>query len=114
MKQLIEKCLLPASERSSVKELLQDPLFQPDISWSVQDPIHSSEEIEYEPMDEVSYVQPSNNGNAETNFEDPRLLSMEFQKTKDHTEFTLRGEKVDNNTISFILRILNREGKLST
>ncbi|CAA6663347.1 unnamed protein product [Spirodela intermedia] len=111
VKQLIEKCLLPASERSSVKELLQDPLFRSDISRSVQDPIRSSEKIEYEPMDEVSYVQPSNNRNTETNFEDPWVLSMEFQKTKDQNEFTLRGEKIDNNTISFILRILNREGE---
>uniref|UniRef100_A0A1D1XFQ9 non-specific serine/threonine protein kinase n=1 Tax=Anthurium amnicola TaxID=1678845 RepID=A0A1D1XFQ9_9ARAE len=119
VQQLIEKCLRPASERLSVIELLQDPFFRADTfeessENSARSPnvLSSSEGIQYEPMDEeVKYMQPSANLSIEIGCDDPYLLSMEFQTTNNSNEFRLRGEKIDDSTISFALRIVDRNGR---
>ncbi|XP_078439850.1 putative serine/threonine-protein kinase WNK4 [Wolffia australiana] len=103
VKQLIEKCLLPASKRCSVKELLHDAFFQPTISRPPQDHGRGSQE-------ERHGIEAGNINSGETDFDDPLLISMEFQKTKDQIHFNLRGEKIDRNTVSFVLRIMNVTG----
>ena len=103
MKALIERCLLPASERCSVEDLLQDPFFQLDIHPLAKDS-NLSERIEYESVN-------MNDMNLASEFDDTLVLSMEFQKNKDGNLFLLRGDKINDNTISFTLRIINGQGE---
>ncbi|KAL0379366.1 UNVERIFIED_CONTAM: putative serine/threonine-protein kinase WNK4 [Sesamum angustifolium] len=84
VKEFIEKCLVPASERMSARELLKDPFLQLEHS---KEPVHS-------------------------NCASPCSEVVEFERSHQNNDFRLRGKKNDDNSISLTLRIADQGGRV--
>lgn len=111
VREFIEKCLVPSSQRLSAKELLEDPFLQHEHSKMLScDPVwipseapsicssgphHMDIDHEYN----QSICTNSNNGSCASSV-------LEFQRLHLDHEFTLKGKKNDDNSISFTLRIV--------
>lgn len=83
-KQLIEKCLVPASERPSAFDLLNDPFLLGDEDSTKQ-----------------------NTGTTQAS----QSSYFELRRFSEDHEFRLLGEEAGSKTISFTLRILNLSGQ---
>lgn len=110
VREFIEKCLVPSSQRLSAKELLEDPFLQHEHSkvlscdsvWIPSEapticssgPHHMDIDHEYN----QSICTNSNNGSCASSV-------LEFQRINADHEFKLKGKKNDDNSISFTLRI---------
>ncbi|KAA3460052.1 serine/threonine-protein kinase WNK8-like isoform X1 [Gossypium australe] len=110
IKQFIEKCLLPASMRLPAAELLKDPFL---LAETPKEPASGPPVnlIQTEPhLMEIDLnckmlmVKPSTESIKET----PRFSALELQSFTQNNEFRLKGEKNDDNTISFTLRIADQ------
>lgn len=111
VKEFIQKCLIPAAERLSAKELLKDPFLQVEqygetmFLTTTPDMISRSFTLfNYGPhfMDiDTEYV--STDGT-------PPTSALEFKRIHHNNEFRLRGHKDDNNSISLTLRIADDKG----
>ncbi|KAH9627554.1 hypothetical protein KSS87_005608 [Heliosperma pusillum] len=121
VKEFIEKCLVPASERLSARELLKDPFLQPsNPKEPIRDPIQIFSQSS-KPASSSSSIPHSMDLDV-----DPKLLCgkssidsscmsqtdqvLEFTRTHKNNEFKLRGKKEDDNSISFKLRIAYPSG----
>ncbi|KAL2336232.1 hypothetical protein Fmac_010678 [Flemingia macrophylla] len=123
IKEFIEKCLVPASQRLSAEELLRDPFLQVENS---KDPIlfppqppsrtlramysfkSSSQSID---MD-ADYKQFSLSVCSESNQESSNCPIFEVQRTNKNHEFKLKGTKNDDTTVSLTLRIADTSGRV--
>ncbi|XP_031262712.1 serine/threonine-protein kinase WNK8 isoform X2 [Pistacia vera] len=123
IKQFIEKCLVPASLRLRAVELLKDPFLAcENPKEHVCNPLQlpnivpmemNLPQSETHPMDiDLNYKKLSDSSFAKSN-NDTRFLTLELQQFTENKEFRLRGEKNDDNTISFTLRIVDRSGHVS-
>ncbi|CAL5055062.1 unnamed protein product [Urochloa decumbens] len=111
VKQFIEKCLVPASQRASAKALLQDPFLCPDnthgsgTKFSSPSPKAVDISLASLQMD----VDTCESNRASSGKENGCLAShtpvLEFTRTNNNTELKLKGEKLDNNSVSLVLRI---------
>lgn len=120
VRQFIEKCLVPASERLPAKELLKDPFLQNNnLKESVFDHVDSSNDVpkamvshlKQLPMDmDCDYKSVAVSIDTESNNTTPQSPVLEFQRINGNNEFRLKGEKNDSNSISLILRIANSCG----
>ncbi|KAL7002319.1 non-specific serine,threonine protein kinase, partial [Sarracenia purpurea var. burkii] len=122
VKKFIEKCLVPASQRLSAKELLEDAflqsrtpkgLFIDPLQLPNQLPPSSLSLLNSEPhsMD----IDPDLNHHSVytgSNSWSPRSPYMEFQRTHQNNEFRLRGMKNDDNSVSLTLRIADSGGRV--
>ena len=126
IKEFIEKCLVPASERLSAKELLEDPFLKVEspkepIRLPLQLPNPSSKAINVpanlsvsgpSSMDiDTDYKQLSISTCTESNSENPQCPVLEFQRMHKNNEFRLRGKKDGDNSVSLTLRIADSCGK---
>lgn len=121
IKEFIEKCLVPVSQRFSAKELLKDPFLQVEnprepmrdplklpnhnlkaINLPKSGPFSMDIDSDYKQLS-ISTCTGSNNGI-------PQVL--EFQRTSKNNEFRLRGTKNDDNSVSLTLRIADACGKV--
>ncbi|PUZ77020.1 hypothetical protein GQ55_1G337500 [Panicum hallii var. hallii] len=116
VKQFIEKCLVPASERSSAKELLQDPFL-------CHDNKHGPAVAKFSPAPKAADISlaslqmdvdtcessPASSG-KENGYVAPHAQVLEFTRTNKNTELKLKGEKLDNNSVSLVLRIADLSG----
>ncbi|PON72501.1 Serine/threonine protein kinase [Parasponia andersonii] len=127
MKLFIEKCIVPASQRLSAKELLMDPFLQgngsaknitlplPDIVLpkigGFGDRCVMSEgptSARVKPLDDgepptiTAFVNPVDASNS---------LCVEVQRAKRGNFFLLKGEQNDENSASLILRIADKNGR---
>ncbi|XP_062097011.1 probable serine/threonine-protein kinase WNK6 isoform X2 [Humulus lupulus] len=127
MKLFIEKCIVPASERLSAKELLVDPFLQgngsaknltlplPDIvlpkigafgDRCVMSEGPTNAQVisidDGEPPIITTFVNPVESFNS---------LSVEVQRTKRGNFFLLKGEQNGENSASLILRIADENGR---
>jgi len=116
VKQFIEKCLVPACERSSAKELLQDPFLCPDNK-------HGPAVAKFSPAPKAADISlaslqmdvdtcessPASSG-KENGYVAPHAQVLEFTRTNKNTELKLKGEKLDNNSVSLVLRIADLSG----
>ncbi|XWS38175.1 hypothetical protein CRYUN_Cryun19dG0107500 [Craigia yunnanensis] len=122
VKQFIEKCLLPASMRLPAVELLKDPFLLAEspkevASGPLQLPnlmpkLVNLIQSELHPMD----IDPNRknllvNSSAKSIKEAPWFSTLELQCFTENNEFRLKGEKNDDNTISFTLRISDQCGR---
>ncbi|CAD6243037.1 unnamed protein product [Miscanthus lutarioriparius] len=114
VKQFIEKCLVPASERSSAKELLQDPFLCPDnthepaITKFTSPTPNKTVDISLASLHmDVDTFESSPSNSCKENAHSPVL---EFTRTNKNTELKLKGEKHDNNSVSLVLRIADLSG----
>ncbi|RXH92912.1 hypothetical protein DVH24_011936, partial [Malus domestica] len=121
IKEFVEKCLVPASERVSAKELLRDAFLQVDNPKEpIRDPLQLPNQslkatnlpksgplsmdidTDYKHLS-ISTCTGSNNGS-------PQVL--EFQRTHKNNEFRLSGIKNDDDSVSLTLRIADACGKV--
>ncbi|XWS76845.1 hypothetical protein CRYUN_Cryun01aG0212700 [Craigia yunnanensis] len=127
IKEFIEKCLVPASERLSAKELLEDPFLNVEnpkepIRLPLQLPNASSKAINVpanlpasgpSSMDiDTDYKQLSISTCTGSNSENPQCPVLEFQRMHKNNEFGLRGKKDDDNSVSLTLRIADLCGRV--
>ncbi|KAJ7951343.1 putative Kinase [Quillaja saponaria] len=126
IKDLIEKCLVPASDRLSAMELLKDPFLQVENPKnpknSIRDPLQipnqSSTAINLPKSGPLSmdidadYKQISSSTYTESNNGSPHCPVLEFQRTNKNNEFRLKGMKNDDNSISLTLRIADSFGRV--
>ncbi|TXG63062.1 hypothetical protein EZV62_010056 [Acer yangbiense] len=123
IKDFIEKCLVPVSERLSAKDLLKDPFLQVENPKEpMQDPLqlpHQNLKVLNLPkpgplsMDiDTDYKQLSRSTFTGSNNESPVCQVLEFQRTHKNNEFRLRGKKNDDNSISLTLRIADSFGRV--
>lgn len=117
MREFIEKCLVPASERKSARELLKDPFMHCNNSREMkQNKIPppksqsgtSAEEILLNIEAECQSDSVYENG-KENNIEPP-LPSLELIRTNEDNEFWLKGERQDENTVYFFMHISSLNG----
>ncbi|XP_075519861.1 putative serine/threonine-protein kinase WNK7 [Primulina tabacum] len=120
VKEFIEKCLVPASQRLSAKELLKDRFLQ--INHAKESP-HDSLHI---PREVLHSVRSMNCGprsmdidseytlpvSSDSNCMTPSSSVLEFQRLHDNNEFRLKGKKNDDNSISLTLRIADQGGRV--
>lgn len=120
MKVFIEQCLVPASERLSAKELLQDQFLRVENPKEpIRDPLQLPDQTPKTinlpksgplSMDiDTDYKQPSCTG---SNNESPNCPVLEFQRTNKNNEFRLKGQKSDDNSVSLTLRIADFCGRV--
>uniref|UniRef100_A0A0A9CVT3 non-specific serine/threonine protein kinase n=1 Tax=Arundo donax TaxID=35708 RepID=A0A0A9CVT3_ARUDO len=117
VKQFIEKCLVPASERLSAKELLQDPFLCPDNTngparTKIPSSIPEAVDISLEPLHmdvDTRESSPASSG-KENGFVASHTPVLEFSRTNKNTGLNLKGEKLDNNSVSLVLRIADLSG----
>ncbi|KAL6899497.1 hypothetical protein ACP4OV_006155 [Aristida adscensionis] len=117
VKQFIEKCLVPASERLSAKELLEDPFLCPNntngpagtkFPSPTPKPVDLSLESLHMDVDTRESSPPSSG--RENSCAAPHTSALEFTRTNKNTELNLKGEKLDNNSVSLVLRIADLSG----
>lgn len=122
IKEFIEKCLVPASERLSAKELLEDPFLKVESPKEpTRDPLllpNQSFKASNLPtsgplsMDiDADYKQLSVSACTST-IGSPEASVLEFQRTNKNNEFRLKGKKNDDNTVSLTLRIADLNGQV--
>ncbi|KAH1085547.1 hypothetical protein AAZX31_07G052000 [Glycine max] len=115
LKDFIEKCLVPASERLSADELLKDPFLQVEnpkdpILYPLQPPSRTLRAYSFKSgslsMDMDSDYKPfSMSIYSESNQENPHCPIFEVQRTYKNNKFRLKGTKNDVNSVSLTLRI---------
>ncbi|KAF6153676.1 hypothetical protein GIB67_000909 [Kingdonia uniflora] len=120
VKQFIEKCLLPASERLPARELLKDPFLRSvDQEDAIRDPLQlpsylsgsfssKSEPLSMDIDSEYKQLSISTENSTIT----PHFPTLELQRTNKSNEFKLKGEKNDENSVSLVLRIADSCGKV--
>ncbi|GLT79796.1 hypothetical protein SLA2020_512710 [Shorea laevis] len=125
IKEFIEKCLLPASERLSAKELLNDPFLQvenPNPKEPIRDPVKlpkiTTKSITLPvsgplSMDiDTDYKKLSLSTHTESTNGSPYCPVLEFQRTHKNNKFGLKGMKNDDNSVSLTLRIADSGGRV--
>ncbi|XP_024627902.1 probable serine/threonine-protein kinase WNK10 isoform X2 [Medicago truncatula] len=121
IKDFIEKCLVPASERLSAEELLKDPFLQIEspkgpFLTPIKTPTATDMPKSGTPsMDiDAEYKQfyGSMSTYAESNQGSPHYPVFEVQKTNKNNEFRLKGTKNDDNSVSLTLRIADTSGRV--
>ncbi|KAM3242843.1 hypothetical protein ACQJBY_055062 [Aegilops geniculata] len=118
VKNFIEKCLVPASERLSAKELLQDPFLCPNnangfASITVPSSIPKAVRISPESlhMDVDTHESMCASSGEKNAVGSPHNSVLEFTRTNRNTELNLKGEKVDDSSVSLVLRIADLCGQ---
>ncbi|KAL1329258.1 hypothetical protein HN51_046388 [Arachis hypogaea] len=105
IRQFIEKCLVPASERLSAEELLKDPFLQvengPRLGRS-----RSRLSMDIDNEGRQNYAS-SDAGSNKGGVHSP---VFEVKRTNKNNEFRLTGAKNDDNSISLTLRIADTNG----
>ncbi|XP_058743856.1 probable serine/threonine-protein kinase WNK4 isoform X2 [Vicia villosa] len=119
IKEFIEKCLVPASERLSAEELLKDPFLQIESPKdpflpSIKTPRATDIPKSRSPSMDIDndYKQFSESIYAESNQEVLHYPVFEVQRTNKNNEFTLKGTKNDDNSVSLTLRIADTCGRI--
>lgn len=135
VKLLIEKCLLPASQRLSANELLMEPFLQmngtvknrplllPDIVMPkigafgdrclVSEGPVTAQSRPF-PMDVDDGELPLINSFDHSESNGSCSLSVEVQRTRRGSSFLLKGEVNDEDSVSLILRIADQNGWSTT
>ncbi|RRT61656.1 hypothetical protein B296_00015045 [Ensete ventricosum] len=114
-RQFIEKCLVSAAKRLPAKELLKDPFLQinstkepPTDPIQVPNNIQNMENPISRPLsmdiDSDYKSVPTSTGTENSNLT-ALTPALEFQRTNRNNEFKLKGQKIDDNSVSLILRI---------
>lgn len=121
VRQFIDKCLVPASERKSAKELLKDPFLHCNKSHEMK---HNKVPPSYPPIKlqrgasveeilldiEAECQSDSVCENIEDDDVEVEFPSLELVRPNGDNEFWLRGERQDENTVFFYMHITNRIG----
>lgn len=122
VKEFIEKCLVPASDRLPAKELLKDPFLQPE---KFKEPFHDPLRLSNQSLKSMD-LSKSRPLSMDIDSDDKRLSFstctenkkecykypvLQFQRMNNNNEVRLRGKKIDDNSISLNLRIADLSGE---
>lgn len=118
VKQFIEKCLVPASQRLSAVELLKEPFLTENPKDLMCDRLQL---IDFTPKSTISLKSDSPFMDVDPNYKmlsaDTCAQSMieifstvELKRYSVRNEFTIKGEKFDDDTVSLTLRIADLSG----
>ena len=118
VKQFIEKCLVPASQRLPAKELLKDPFLQSEtLKEPIRDPLqlpnqlpHSLSSLNSGPLSMDIDADYNHSVCTDSNSGSPHSAVVEFQRRHQDNEFRLRGTKNDDNSVALTLRIAHLSG----
>lgn len=112
VKEFIEKCLVPVSQRLSAKELLEDPFLAPE---SRKDRVHETLKVNSLnlpkpnscPMDIDHNDNKMSSGSScvKSNTSSPRSTSLELQCVNERNDIRLKGEKNEEDSLMLQLRI---------
>ncbi|CAM0944715.1 unnamed protein product [Alopecurus aequalis] len=118
VKHFIEKCLVPASKRLSARELLQDPFLCSNnangfIGTMIPSSIPKAVEISLDSshMDVDARESMCASSGKNTVHVAPHTSVLEFTRTNRNTELNLKGEKLDDSSVSLVLRIADLCGQ---
>lgn len=120
VKEFIEKCLLPASERLPAKELLKDPFFQLETP---KETIHDQMQLPTQLPKSLSLLSCGSHSMdmdyeykqsvcTESSCGTPQSPVLEFKRMHQNNEFRLRGMKNPDNSIALTLRIADLSGRV--
>ncbi|KAL0347711.1 UNVERIFIED_CONTAM: putative serine/threonine-protein kinase WNK4 [Sesamum calycinum] len=120
VKEFIEKCLAPASQRLSAKELLRDPYLQSEHSkLPVVDLLQIPTEA---PRFLSSFICGPHSMDIDHEYNQSRCPDsnsgsscssvLEIQRVHLNNEFRLKGKKNDDSSISLTLRIADQDGRV--
>ncbi|XP_057721343.1 probable serine/threonine-protein kinase WNK10 isoform X1 [Arachis stenosperma] len=123
IKEFINKCLVPASERLSAEELLRDPFLQVEcpkdpILNPLNSPTKSPKAIDKPKSGPLSIDFEADSKNvsvitcAENSHGSSHCPLLEVRRTYKNNEFKLKGTKNDDITVSLILRIADSCGQV--
>ncbi|OVA01149.1 Protein kinase domain [Macleaya cordata] len=134
-KQFIERCLGPVAQRLPAKELLKDPFLKVD-NFARHCPLQDSgivtpkkesygeqcviseersitRQISSMDVDDVDEVEPPIITFIQNSFAGgSQLMSLEVQRMRRGNEFRLKGERNDENSVSLILRIADKNDRV--
>ena len=120
IKEFIEKCLVPASERMSAEELLKDPFLQIEnpnnpFLYPIKTPRVTDIPKSRSPSMDIDtdyklFSGFSGSNYAESNHESTHFPVYEVKRTNQNNEFRLKGAKNDDNSVSLTLRIADTCG----
>ncbi|KAJ3680155.1 hypothetical protein LUZ60_016433 [Juncus effusus] len=120
VKQFIEKCLVPASDRKSASELLSDPFLQsttdPDVSILDSCSDNPALESGNPSTESVLTDLDSENGKEESVTRELDHFNgdvpvLEFERVSKDNEFRLKGQRKDENSVSLVLSITHSAGE---
>ncbi|XP_006339737.1 probable serine/threonine-protein kinase WNK10 [Solanum tuberosum] len=120
IKEFIEKCLVPASQRLPAKDLLKDPFLQLE---NLNGPIHSLLQSPYQSPRSLSSLKSAPHSMdvdsdcnqsvcTDSHCGSPCAPTLEFQRFHQNNEFKLTGKKNDENSVSLTLRIKSPSGRV--
>ncbi|KAK7275396.1 hypothetical protein RIF29_16512 [Crotalaria pallida] len=123
IKEFIEKCLVPVSERLSAEELLKDLFLQVEnqkdpVLYPLPSFVKTPKAIDLSKSGPLSmdidaeYKQSSMSTYGESNQGSPHFPVYEVQRRNKNNEFRLQGTKNDDNSISLYLRIADTSGRI--
>ncbi|XP_052191938.1 probable serine/threonine-protein kinase WNK4 [Diospyros lotus] len=114
VKNFIEKCLLPASQRLPAKELLKDPFLQTETKREpTREPLKLPKQLP-QPLSllnsgphsmDIDSDYNHQSGCTDSNCSSSNYPAVELKKMHNNNEFRLRGIKNDDNSVSLTLRI---------
>ncbi|XP_071701534.1 probable serine/threonine-protein kinase WNK11 [Rutidosis leptorrhynchoides] len=112
VKEFIEKCLVPVSQRLSAKELLKDPFLAPEL---VKERVHERVKVDLVnlpkpiscPMDIDNTDDKVSTGSSyvKSNTSSPRSSSLEVHCVTERNRIRLRGEENGKNCLMLTLKI---------
>ncbi|WCJ22450.1 Protein kinase superfamily protein [Euphorbia peplus] len=119
IREFILKCLVPAPERPSAKELLKDPFLQlqEPIRAPLLVPNHYPKSLSLPKSGPLSmdidsdYKQQCISPGTGSNDGGSTYPVLEYQKTHKNNNFNLRGTKQDDHSVSLTLRIADSSGR---
>lgn len=115
VKQFIEKCLVPVSQRLPAQELLKDPFLAVEsMKERVSEPKSSLPKLNLCPMDIDRNDNKMSSGSScvKSNNSSPRFPSIEIQCVNERNEIRLKGEKDQENSILLSLKIADYTGQV--
>ncbi|KAL2236667.1 serine/threonine-protein kinase WNK8 isoform X1 [Sesamum indicum] len=119
VRRFIEKCLVPASQRLSAAELLKEPfvLYEHSKDFTYGPPQLSPKSLNSLRSDCPSMdLDPSckrlSGSTCPESMSETSMSILELHKCTERNEFTLKGEKYDDSSISLTLRIADFSGRV--
>lgn len=112
LKDFIEKCLVPASDRLSAKELLKDSFLVPEGGLKEEEEESSmSSNSNYVPQSMDIDPEYCKSARTDSCPETPKTPILEFERVHQGKDFILKGMQLDGKAIGLALTIFDELGK---
>ncbi|KAD5508220.1 hypothetical protein E3N88_15923 [Mikania micrantha] len=116
VKEFIEKCLVPLSQRLPAKELLKDQFLAPE---SIKEHVHEPVEVDLvnlaipnSPTMDIDHDDNQVSSGSSSMKSNTSISSHELQCLNDRNDIRLKGEKNEDNSVMLTLRIADFSGSV--